>query len=124
MTEPKRPVALVTGGRRGIGLGIVLALAGSGFDVAFIGVSEPSSESDALVAELAKSGATAAYFKSDIADPASHTDVVSQVVSQLAALIASSTMPVLPPSYAAIIWNFCRKISTKSSIQICAAQCF
>jgi 3-oxoacyl-[acyl-carrier protein] reductase len=82
MTEPKRPVALVTGGRRGIGLGIVRALANSGFDVAFTGVSDPSLETDAIIAELGNVGAKSAYFKSDIADLAGHADVVSLIVAQ------------------------------------------
>jgi 3-oxoacyl-[acyl-carrier protein] reductase len=81
MTEPKRPVALVTGGRRGIGLGIVRALANSGFDVAFTGVSDPSAETDAIISEFSKVGAKSAYFKSDIADLAGHADVISSIIS-------------------------------------------
>lgn len=83
MTEPKRPMALVTGGRRGIGLGIVRALAAGGFDVAFTGVSDPSGESDAIISELGKTGAKVAYFKSDIADLASHHSTLSVINAQL-----------------------------------------
>ena len=86
MTEPKRPVALVTGGRRGIGLGIVRALAASGFDVAFTGVSDPSAETDAIISELAKTGARAAYFKSDIADLDSHALTLNAIIAQLGAI--------------------------------------
>lgn len=82
MTEPKRPVALVTGGRRGIGLGIVRALANSGFDVAFTGVSDPSSETEAIIAELGQDGAKSAYVKSDIAHLDGHADVIARVISQ------------------------------------------
>ena len=43
--------ALVTGGRRGIGKAIALALAGGGFDVAVNDVAD-SSELEATVAEI------------------------------------------------------------------------
>ena len=86
MTEPKRPVALVTGGRRGIGLGIVRALAASGFDVAFTGVSDPSAETDAIISELGKTGSRAAYFKSDIADLDGHALTLNAIIAQLGAI--------------------------------------
>jgi 3-oxoacyl-[acyl-carrier protein] reductase len=42
MPQSSRRVALVTGGGRGIGLGVSQALAKDGFDLAFCGMREPS----------------------------------------------------------------------------------
>lgn len=115
MTEPKRPVALVTGGRRGIGLGIVKAMATSGFDVAFTGVSDPSSETETIIAGLGKIGAKSAYFKSDIADLAGHADVIARVISQfghidclvnnagIASVVRGDFLGLLPENFDKII---------------------
>lgn len=66
MTTPnQRPVALVTGGRRGIGAAIVLALAEGGFDVAFTGRSEDEVAAQ-LVAAAAERGAQALAVASEL----------------------------------------------------------
>ncbi len=66
MTSAK-PVALITGGSRGIGFGIASALAGSGFDIAINGRRDSAQVSEA-VAKLQAAGAKVIYFRADIAD--------------------------------------------------------
>ena len=58
-------VALVTGGARGIGLGISIALARQGFSVAVCGRSAPDKVADAMSLIRAE-GAVAEYFSCDI----------------------------------------------------------
>lgn len=60
-----RRVALVTGGARGIGLGISKALARDGFDLAICGVRDEKAVSEKM-AELQQSGAQANYCQADI----------------------------------------------------------
>lgn len=67
MTGNSRPVAVVTGGRRGIGRGIALALAHSGHDVV---VLDRTLDSDAehTLAQIAASGVRTAFVQADIAE--------------------------------------------------------
>jgi 3-oxoacyl-[acyl-carrier protein] reductase len=61
-------VAIVTGAARGIGAEVARRLASDGFAVA-INYASSSKEADALVAELAASGAKAIAVKADVASP-------------------------------------------------------
>jgi NAD(P)-dependent dehydrogenase (short-subunit alcohol dehydrogenase family) len=76
MTMPNdRPVALVTGARRGIGRGIALALAGAGFDLVINDVARDQDAEDTLAA-LGERGARAIFIAADIADLGAHAHLV------------------------------------------------
>lgn len=80
--DPGRPVALVTGGRRGIGAAIGIALARAGLDVAITDLEEDASAQATLEA-LRAEGARAQFVASDLADIADHPRVIGEVVSGL-----------------------------------------
>jgi NAD(P)-dependent dehydrogenase (short-subunit alcohol dehydrogenase family) len=81
MMAPGRRTALVTGGSRGIGLGIVRALAREGWDVVLCGVREESDVS-ATLQELRKSGAGIDYVRADVGDREARARLVDHVRSQ------------------------------------------
>jgi len=81
MTTSSRPLAIVTGGRRGIGLGIAKALAADGFDIAVTGIGETDASTDQMLAELGQTGAKAVYFKADLAKVAGHAGTVEAVLA-------------------------------------------
>jgi 3-oxoacyl-[acyl-carrier protein] reductase len=74
-------VALVTGGSRGIGRAIVLALAKEGAKVAFVyrGSEEAAAQ---LVAELKQSEGSAQAIQGDVAQPDTATRIVEKVLSE------------------------------------------
>jgi 3-oxoacyl-[acyl-carrier protein] reductase len=59
------PVALITGGSRGIGLGIALELAGAGFNLVINGVREEEQVTPVLK-KLKESGANVIYIQGDV----------------------------------------------------------
>lgn len=71
-----RKVALITGGTRGIGLGIAKKLAQEGIDLALNGV-RPESEVFAVLEELRKIGVRVEYFPGNIAEKADREIVVN-----------------------------------------------
>jgi NAD(P)-dependent dehydrogenase (short-subunit alcohol dehydrogenase family) len=75
---PERRAALVTGGSRGIGLGIARALTDSGFDVAINGVRDEAQVVDALDA-LAQGGSQVCYCRGDVAVAADRQAIVDAV---------------------------------------------
>ena len=77
-------VALVTGGGRGIGLGISKALIAEGFNLAFCGV-RPEDEVAALPA-LRQSGADIEYIRADISNQADRTRLIETVQQRFGAI--------------------------------------
>src|SRR6476620_1504662 len=76
----KDQVALVTGGSRGIGRGIVLALAREGAKVAFV-YRGAQAAAEALVAEITAAGGTAKAIQADVAQPEAAQKVVDGVLA-------------------------------------------
>ena len=73
-----RPVALVTGGRRGIGAAVATELAASGCDVAYTDLL-PAETDDPVRAGIEAAGGRALYVESDLADLDSHGPLIETV---------------------------------------------
>jgi NAD(P)-dependent dehydrogenase (short-subunit alcohol dehydrogenase family) len=71
-------VAIVTGGSRGIGLGVAAALADSGFDLAINGVRDASAVDEA-VHSLTNRGAEVVYCRGNVAGAADRQAIVDTV---------------------------------------------
>lgn len=78
MTE--KPVAIVTGGSRGIGAAIVKRLAADGFHV--VAVARNSDKLQSVCAEVAAAGGSAESMAVDIADAAAVTQMVDSTVEK------------------------------------------
>ena len=73
-----KPVALITGGSRGIGFGIAQRLAAAGYDLAINGVRDAAAVHDNL-RELEAAGAKVLYCQANIADAAARKQMLQQV---------------------------------------------
>jgi NAD(P)-dependent dehydrogenase (short-subunit alcohol dehydrogenase family) len=82
-----RRVALVTGGTRGIGLGIARALARDGWTLALCGLRSRKEVSD-VVNELASVGGGAEYWSADIGSPNDRAQLLLSVVAHFGTLHA------------------------------------
>ena len=75
----RRPLAIVTGARRGIGAGIAIELASHGFDLALTDID--CSGAEATMAEIAARGAQAAIYQSDLGEVDSHAALIDRIVA-------------------------------------------
>ncbi len=84
MSANAKPVAIVTGARRGIGLAVAKALAEAGFDLA-ITDREEDQAADA-VSGLEKHGAKVLFVASDLAEIEGHAETVEKIVAHFGRL--------------------------------------
>ncbi|SMG59058.1 3-ketoacyl-ACP reductase [Paraburkholderia susongensis] len=75
-----RPLALVTGARRGIGASIAAELAQRGFDLALIDIDEDGARE--TLAAVESHGARARFYRHDLADGVAHRALVERIVSE------------------------------------------
>jgi NAD(P)-dependent dehydrogenase (short-subunit alcohol dehydrogenase family) len=85
LATSKRRVALVTGGSRGIGLGIARSLADDGFDLAINGVREAAQVANALD-PLRQRGVEVHYCRGDVSVTADRQAIIDSVRSKFARL--------------------------------------
>src|SRR4051812_8039762 len=77
-------VAVVTGGNRGLGRAIALALAEAGANLVIVGRNEEKNRE--VVREIKQLGRTAASFSTDLRDISSIQQMVQEVVQQFGKL--------------------------------------
>ncbi len=87
MKSTTSKTALVTGGGRGIGAGIVDALASEGWNVVFCG-RHPESEFAARVAELESKGVGALYVQADVSSKPDRERLLSAALARFGSLEA------------------------------------
>ena len=80
LTAAGRPTALVTGGRRGIGRAICVALAARGYDIVLTDVVQDA-EADATCALVRAAGAQACFVVSNLSELASHQTVLDAALA-------------------------------------------
>jgi 3-oxoacyl-[acyl-carrier protein] reductase len=93
-----RRVALVTGGRRGIGLAVAERLAAAGFDVAITGTRDDDVAASA-VGKIAAHGVEGAFVAGDVGDVADHARVLDAVEAALGPVdVLVSNAGIGPPT--------------------------
>ena len=80
-----RKVALVTGGSRGIGLGIARELAVNGFDLAINGVRDESAVSS-VMHDLQARGARVVYCQGNLASSEDRRNIIDRVAKSFGSL--------------------------------------
>src|SRR4051794_24900002 len=93
-----RKVALITGGSRGIGLGVARELAASGYDLAING-RRPDADVASVLDELMSRGARALYVQGDVADLRDHQkmlDAIRDDFSRLDVLVNNAGVAAQP----------------------------
>lgn len=80
-SHPKKPIAFITGGSRGIGLGIAKELVKTGFNLAINGRREENEIADVLTG-LRNSGSTVIYIRGDVSDTSSRQKMLDTIINE------------------------------------------
>jgi NAD(P)-dependent dehydrogenase (short-subunit alcohol dehydrogenase family) len=91
-----KKTALITGGSRGIGLGIAKALAKEGFDLAINGVRDEASVKD-VIQSLEAGGSQVVYCQGDISQPEARDHIIEKVSHHLGPLNMLVNNAGIPP---------------------------
>lgn len=103
IAKSERPVALITGGTRGIGLGIAHALAKEGYDLALNGV-RASEAVQPVLEELRAQGVGVEYIQADISQPSGRETLVKAVQERFGCLnVLVNNAGIAPPVRADIL---------------------
>ena len=78
MSSSQKPIALITGGSRGIGFGIACKLAEKGFDLAINGM-RPESSLGKVISELQGLGAEVIYCRGDIGSSKARSSILDTI---------------------------------------------
>jgi NAD(P)-dependent dehydrogenase (short-subunit alcohol dehydrogenase family) len=125
-TTPSRPVAFVTGARRGIGRATSAALAARGFDVVGTDLAEDGAEATRAAVEAA--GGRFAFLRGDVADLAGHPALVEAAWNALggiecvvnnagvSAMSRGDILDVTPES-----WDRCFGVNTRAAFFVSQA---
>lgn len=123
-----RPVALVTGGSRGIGAAVVIGLARAGYDVGFC--YRTRAEDAAAVAQAARAaGAAVLPAAVDVTDSASVTEFVRRVEDSLGPLQAAVTSAGIVRDRAMLMlsdddWDAVQRTNLDGTFYACRAAVF
>ncbi|MEZ5931254.1 MAG: 3-ketoacyl-ACP reductase [Alphaproteobacteria bacterium] len=121
-----RPLALVTGARRGLGRAIALALAGRGFDLALNDL-EPGDDLDETACRVETEGARAIKLPADIADLDRHAQLIADAAAfgPLTCLVNNAGVSVLSRGDLLDVsvesYDRCLAINTRATFFLCQA---
>ncbi|PVZ16137.1 MULTISPECIES: SDR family oxidoreductase [unclassified Pseudomonas] len=113
MTQDTIPVALVTGGSRGIGRAISLRLAQDGFAIA-VNYAGNAQAAQATVQAIQAAGGRAMAVQGDVADPAAVASMfdAAQAFGPLQVVVNSAGVMAMAPIDSAQVGSFDRMIAT------------